>query len=262
MCRVTYVGHATVRVDIDGTSLVTDPLFRRRLLHLRRHGGSPDPAHRRGADAILVSHLHLDHADLRSLRELGETTPILAPPGAAKFLAGKGFRDVTELAPGESTRVGSLDVTATDAVHCGTRWPKFGHEGPAVGYLIDGTRHVYFAGDTDLFDGMGEISDRLDLALLPVWGWGTSVGEGHLDPERAARAAALLRPRVAVPIHWGTFFPYGMARRHGHLLRDPPHEFARETATAAPGVEVRVLAPGDELDLAAPEAGSAHPASA
>jgi L-ascorbate metabolism protein UlaG (beta-lactamase superfamily) len=106
---------------------------------------------------------------------------------------------------------------------------------------------VYFAGDTDVFAGMAELGP-LDVALLPVWGWGPSLGPGHMDPEQAARAAALLRPRVAVPIHWGTYLQVGLRRREA-LLRGPPHAFADRCAELAPDVEVRVLEPGGTLSL-------------
>jgi len=248
--RVRYVGHATLRLEIDGVTLITDPIFRRRLLHLRRHGAEPEPGDRARPDAVLLSHLHLDHTDLRSLRELGEGVPVVAPPRAAEFLGRKGIGRVTELAVGDSHAVGGVRITATPAAHGGRRHPVVGHRSSTVGYEVAGSQTIYFAGDTDLFDEMGSLCERLDLALLPVWGWGTSLGEGHLDPRRAAEAVARLRPRVAVPIHWGTFFPYLLRRRHGHLLHDPPREFAEAVARLAPGVEVRVLEPGSDTELA------------
>jgi L-ascorbate metabolism protein UlaG (beta-lactamase superfamily) len=229
--------------------VLTDPVFRRRLLHLRRHGRAPADGTRARPDLVLLSHLHLDHADLRSLRELGEDVPVIAPAGSGDYLRGKGLRDVKELRPGETTERFGLTVTGTRADHEGRRVPLVGHRGETMGFVLAGSQRMYFAGDTDLFDGMREIAGGLDLALLPVWGWGTSLGEGHLNPERAARAAALLEPRFAVPIHWGTFFPYGLARRHGHLLHDPPLEFARHCERLAPDAEVRVLEPGTGFDL-------------
>jgi L-ascorbate metabolism protein UlaG (beta-lactamase superfamily) len=108
---------------------------------------------------------------------------------------------------------------------------------------------VYFAGDTELFDGMSEMAGRFDVALLPVWGWGPSLGPGHMDPLEAARAVAILRPAIAVPIHWGTFFPVGMETLRGSALVEPPRVFARQVAELAPEVEVPVLAPGDQLAL-------------
>jgi L-ascorbate metabolism protein UlaG (beta-lactamase superfamily) len=112
--------------------------------------------------------------------------------------------------------------------------------------VAHGPYAVYFAGDTDLFPGMGELP-RLDLALLPVAGWGPALGPGHMDAERAARAAELIKPRVAVPIHWGTLHPW--QRRRGAWFERPPHEFADYVARLSPEVEVRILEPGGSLAL-------------
>ena len=108
---------------------------------------------------------------------------------------------------------------------------------------------IYFAGDTELFDGMSEIDDALDVALLPIAGWGPTLGPGHLGPREAAVALTRLRPRVAVPIHWGTLYPLGLRFRRDRVLADPPREFARHAAELAPEVDVRVLAPGEALNL-------------
>jgi L-ascorbate metabolism protein UlaG (beta-lactamase superfamily) len=128
----------------------------------------------------------------------------------------------------------------------------WGTEIEPLGYVIRGGGHaVYFAGDTELFEEMSELAP-LDLALVPVWGWGPSVGAGHLNPESAARALALLRPRVAVPIHWGTFYPAGLRRLRPEPLVRPPLEFARMARDLAPEVDVRVLQPGSETSLDQP----------
>ncbi len=247
--RITYVGHATILVEGDGARLLTDPLLRRRVGPLVRHGPAPRPAIAQDLDAVLISHLHRDHADLASLRRIGRGTPLLVPPGSRLFFERQGFDAVTELGPGDSAQVGRLTVSAIEAVHDGGR-RRFAEEPEAVGFLVEGRQRIYFAGDTDLFPGMGDLGSGLDLALLPIWGWGPTIGPGHLDPERAARAAALLSPRVAVPIHWGTLYPIGLARLYGSPLRSPGHEFARQTRHLAPQVEVRVLVPGEALSLA------------
>ncbi len=246
--RVTYVGHGTVLVELEGVRVLTDPVLRGRVGPLRRQGAPPLPASGEDLDAVLVSHLHHDHADLPSLRRIGRDVPMLVPPGAGEFLERRGFAAVSELAPGESSKLGELTVTATEASHAGKR--RFAREAEAVGFLLSGGRRVYFAGDTDLFDGMEELGrEGLDLALLPVWGWGPSLGPGHLDPERAAQAAALLSPRVAVPIHWGTLYPLGLARLRPGPLRSPAREFATRVREVAPQVEARVLAPGEATSL-------------
>jgi L-ascorbate metabolism protein UlaG (beta-lactamase superfamily) len=248
--RLTYVGHATVLIELDGVRLLTDPILRGRVAHLRRHGPAPGPEIAEQIDAVLLSHLHHDHADLRSLRAIGRDASLLVPPGAGDYLRHAGFSAVSELAVGESVTVGGVRVGAVPAVHGGRRTP-FGPRAEAVGFEVSGTRRLYFAGDTDLFEGMEELAAELDVAMLPVWGWGPNIGAGHLDPESGARAAALLAPRIAIPIHWGTFFPLGLARLRPHHLRLPPREFARRTAELAPQVEVRVLSPGESTSLSA-----------
>jgi L-ascorbate metabolism protein UlaG (beta-lactamase superfamily) len=248
--RVTYVGHATVLIELGGVRLLTDPVLRNRVAHLRRHGPAPAPEVTAGIDAVLISHLHQDHADLPSLRLLERQTQVLAPPGAAKFLERAGFFNVRELAPGEGATAAAVRITAAPAVHGGGR-PPFGPPAETIGFMIGGDQRIYFAGDTDLFDGMAGLAGGLDLALLPVWGWGPKLGSGHLDPERAARAAALLEPRIAIPIHWGTLFPLGLARLRPRSLSAPPREFERRAAELAPQVEVRMLSPGESTSLSA-----------
>jgi L-ascorbate metabolism protein UlaG (beta-lactamase superfamily) len=108
-----------------------------------------------------------------------------------------------------------------------------------------GTRRVFFAGDTDLFPEMDGLVDDLDVALLPIWGWGPTMGPGHLDPERAAEATRLLAPRVVIPIHWGTYLRAGLRRGD---LEAPARAFAEAVARAAPSCEVVVLRPGESFN--------------
>jgi len=238
-----------VLIDVDGTRLLTDPVLRKRIGPLVRHGPEPGPEAVENLDAVLISHLHRDHADLGSLRRLDRGTPLLVPPGSGKFFERRGFASVGELAPGESARVGGLTVGAVEADHDGGG-RRHAKESQAVGFLVDGTQRLYFAGDTDYFPGMEDLGQGLDLALLPVWGWGPNLGEGHLDPAGAARAAAALSPRLAVPIHWGTLYPLGLRRLRENPLRLPGEEFAARVRELAPQVETRVLSPGESTSLA------------
>ncbi len=247
--RITYVGHGTVLVEVEGARVLTDPLLRGRIGPLVRHGRHPEPAISENLDAVLISHLHRDHADLGSLRRIDRMTPLLVPRGSRRFFERLGFETVTELEPGDSVQAGQLRVTATEAAHDGGR-RRFAGEPAAIGFLVEGRQRIYFAGDTDLFPGMGDLGPGLDLALLPIWGWGPTIGAGHLDPERAARAAAMLSPRVAVPIHWATLYPFGLARLHGSPLHSPGDEFARQMRRLAPQAEVRLPAPGEVVPLA------------
>jgi L-ascorbate metabolism protein UlaG (beta-lactamase superfamily) len=246
--RIVYVGHATVLIELDGVRLLTDPVLGAWLGPLRRHGPPPARGVAERLDGVLISHLHRDHTDLRSLRRIAPGVPLIVPAGTRSFFEARGLGEVIELARGRSHRLGALTVTATAADHAiGRR----GFDAAPVGFLVEGKRRVYFAGDTDLFDGMADLGANLDLALLPVWGWGPTLGPGHLDPDRAARAAAVLSPRIVVPIHWGTLYPAGLARLRPRPLTEPPRQFAARARVLAPQVKVRILAPGSELLLPA-----------
>ena len=248
--RLTFVGHATALIELGGARILTDPVLRTRVAHLRRQVAPPAPGVASNLDAVLISHLHQDHADAPSLRRIDPATPMLVPRGARDYFTRRGFRDVRELAVGESEEVAGLRVTATPASHDSGRG-RFRGRADVVGYTVEGPSSVYFAGDTDYFDQMAELTGRIDVALLPVWGWGPTLGAGHLNPESAARAAALIAPRIAIPIHWGTFFPAGISRLTRWQLRSPPRQFAAWTEALAPDVDVRILAPGEATPLQA-----------
>jgi L-ascorbate metabolism protein UlaG (beta-lactamase superfamily) len=244
--KVTWLGHATVLIETPRMRLITDPVLRHRVAHLLRQ--VPDPAEPGPVDAVLLSHLHHDHFDKPSLRQLAtpETT-VLLPTGAGHYLGGIPFGTVLEVREGETHTFGDVVVRAVPAWHDGRRRPGPGVvEHDTLGYLIG---DIWFAGDTDIDDGMRALRGQVDVALIPIWGWGTSLGPGHLDPEGAARAIALVAPRIAVPIHWGTFLPIGLGRRNPGLLKDPPLEFARHMAELAPATRVETLAPGESLVL-------------
>ncbi|WP_354702182.1 hypothetical protein DSM112329_02536 [Paraconexibacter sp. AEG42_29] len=238
---LTWLGHATALIEVRGARILTDPLLRPRLAHITRRVPPVAPASLGGVDGILISHVHLDHLDRPTLRALGSSVPIIAPRGAAASLRGLG--PVHELDVGETATLAGVEVTATPAVHSARRR---GRRVPALGYVVD--RDLYFAGDTDRFDAMAELAP-LELALVPVWGYGPTLGPGHLDPQRAAEATAVLRPRVAVPIHWGTYFPFPLGLRGHPLLHQPPRAFAARAAVLAPATEVVVLEPGGRLEL-------------
>lgn len=246
---MTFLGHSTIVIDVDGVRILTDPILRPRVGPLVRLPDAVDPERWAGVDAILISHSHWDHLDYGSLRLVG-TDPIIAvPSGLAAEIRQRGFSNVIELLPGEDFEVAGVRVEATHAEHKGFG-PPVGSTERSIGYLIHGSQTVYFAGDTAFFEGMADVGPDLDVALIPVWGWGpTAKPSDHLDPQGAARAVALIKPRYAVPIHWGTLHPVGLRWMRPTTRIDPPHQFAQLVRRLAPRTTVRVLPVGSSLDL-------------
>jgi L-ascorbate metabolism protein UlaG (beta-lactamase superfamily) len=242
---LTYVGHSTVLLQLGGARLLTDPLLRARVAHLRRDARPPADEVRERIDAVLISHLHYDHLDLASLR-LVRSSRVLAPRGAGRLLHRARIGDVEEVGVGDVVEVAGVRVEAVPADHDRNRRPGGANAEP-LGFVVGRSERIYFAGDTALFEGMSRLAP-IDVALLPVAGWGPRLGPGHMDAAEAAKAAALLHPRLAVPIHWGTFRP--RTSRRGGWFSEPPRAFAAGVAELAPEVGVRVLEPGSELSLA------------
>jgi L-ascorbate metabolism protein UlaG (beta-lactamase superfamily) len=254
-----WLGHSTVLVELPGLTFLTDPLFRDRLGPLRRHGAVPDPSSLPSPDLVLVSHAHPDHFDRRSLRAVPGDPLLVVPRGLGDAAARAAPRSrVRETRLGEVVEHGSWRVHAVRARHW--RWPMI-PAARSLGYLVEGPLGVYFAGDTGRFREMRELAGRVDLALLPIGRWGPQPTPGHLTPESAARVAATIGARVAVPIHWGTLYPRGLERLAPGPLREPADRFRNALERSAHGVECRALAPGESVTLRLPARGSPVPAA-
>jgi L-ascorbate metabolism protein UlaG (beta-lactamase superfamily) len=249
---VTWWGHSTVWLADSGTTLLTDPVLTGRVAHLRRMAG-PAPLLPGPPDAVLLSHLHADHCHVASLRLVPGSPLLIVPRGAAGFVAkamGAGAaRRCVELAPGEETAVGGVKVRAVPAAHDGDRGPWSRERAVAVGFVVEGAAKTWYAGDTGLFDEMTDLAP-LDLALIPVGGWGpTLAAHGHLDPADAAEALRRVKAAWAVPVHYGTLWPIGMGRVRPHMFHDPGRRFAEEAARTAADTRVRVLGQGETLTI-------------
>jgi len=250
---MTFLGHATVLIDIDGVRVLTDPVLYSRLLFLDRVVSPIDRANYEDVDIVLISHLHHDHCDIRSLALL-RSAVVIVPVGAGGYLRRHAHLPrVVELAENATIERAGLIITAVRADHDGKRVP-FGPRAPAIGFVITGSNSTtYFAGDTDVYPEMASLpmpeSTGLDMALLPVWGWGPNLGPGHMDPVRAVDALKLLEPAAAMPIHWGTLFPRGMRRvlpSSTELLTRPPQQFIELAADRTSNVDVAVVQPGQK----------------
>ncbi len=248
--KVQWVGHASALVEVGGQRILTDPLLTRRVAHLRRRRPVPTPD---VADVgtVLLSHAHLDHLHLPSLRRIRPDARIITPFGTGRLLRSAGFGDVTEVRVGDTVDLDGPMVTAevVPAAHKHGRGPHSRVTAPPVGYVVTGEgSRVYFPGDTDLFDDMALLGD-IDIALLPIWGWGSSLGTGHLDPSRAATATGLIRPGIVVPIHWGTYAPEDGRRRLPTWFDSPPEQFETALADAGLADRLHLLEPGESVTV-------------
>ena len=247
--RLTFLGHSTVLVDLDGVRVLTDPLLGSLAAGaIRRHVPAVLPGSLGQVAAVFISHGHLDHLDLASLRALPGQPTLIVPAGLGRVVARVARGVVHEMRAGDRLQVGALTLEAVHAEHGRRRSPFTTAEG-ALGVLIAGSTSVYFAGDTDLFPAMRELAGRVDVALLPVGGWGPTLGRGHLDPRRAAEAAVRIGPAIATPIHWGTLYPLGLRRVARRRFEGPGEAFREAVAARALHVEVRILQPGQSMPL-------------
>jgi L-ascorbate metabolism protein UlaG (beta-lactamase superfamily) len=246
---IHWLGHASVLVE-DRARILTDPLLTPTLLHLHRRGGPVPGDLTRRVDAVVVSHLHVDHLHLPSLAMLEPGTPVLVPRGAGGLLRASAL-EVVEVEVGDVVPVGAAEVRVVPAVHDGARWPWSRTRADAVGFVLRGETTTYFAGDTSLFPRMAELAGEVDVALLPVGGWGPSLRGHHMGPRDAAWCLAMLRAGVAVPIHYGTFWPRGLSAVRRRLFEAPGRLFAEHAAELAPTADVRVLPPGTATTVGA-----------
>lgn len=210
---VAWLGHSTVLLRLDGCWLLTDPALRDRIgirvgpltvgpRRLRRP--ALEPRDLPSLDAILISHAHMDHLDLGTLRRLPRSTRIITMRGVADLL--RRFDDVTELGWGANTTIGGVGIEAIPARHWGARTITDRHRGYG-GFLIEGTRHrVVYTGDTAFFDGYTFLRQRgpVDLAILPIGAYDPWI-DNHANPEESWAMGRQMNATHVLPVHHQTF---------------------------------------------------------
>jgi L-ascorbate metabolism protein UlaG (beta-lactamase superfamily) len=250
---LTWLGHSTVVLDLDGVRIVADPLLRRNNGVLRRRGSQPAGAAWAGTDAVLLSHLHHDHAEVASLR-LFPGIPVLTAPANAAWVQGKGL-DGRGLDEDEWVPVGESGVAVrlVRAVHYSRPMPH--RPNAANGHLVRGPSGVvWLAGDTELYPEMEDLAEMagggVDVALVPIGGWGPRLSPGHMGPEEAAVACRLARAAYAVPVHWKTLHvPAGRSLPRGWMDAAGPL-FVEALAREAPRCRAVELDVGGSVSLA------------
>jgi L-ascorbate metabolism protein UlaG (beta-lactamase superfamily) len=254
--ELTWLGHSTVVLDLGGVRLLSDPLLNRRVGVLRRRGATPSAESWMDPDLVLLSHLHHDHADRRSLARLRPDTPILTAPENVAWLRG------LDLA-GRSAEAGqwvsvagsqSVSVSLCRADHHSRPMPH--RPNGATGHVVrSASGTVWVAGDTSLYDEIADIPEQaggaVDVALVPISGWAPRLSGGHMGPDEAARACSMVRARYAVPVHWGTLHtPGGRHFPRGWMDR-PARIFAEAMAQRAPACRVVVPRIGQRVSVGA-----------
>jgi L-ascorbate metabolism protein UlaG (beta-lactamase superfamily) len=254
--RITYIGHATLLLEVGGARILTDPNFDSKLGRILPRVSAPGIALDKlpTLDAILLTHAHADHLSFDSVERLPHDIPLFAPPAIAKWLRRLGIGHAVDLAPGETATVNAVSIHAAPATHRGNRYGFDRWRSAANMYLLDAGETIFFAGDTALTGDTHHLVERtlwrqaraLDLALLPIgyapW-WKPGFRKGHLTPDDALTLFERLRAKTFVPYHWGTF------RHVTATAHDAIRRLRAQLEDHRMRASVRILEPGDALEM-------------
>jgi L-ascorbate metabolism protein UlaG (beta-lactamase superfamily) len=257
--QITYIGHATLLLEVAGARILTDPNFEPALGRFLPRVSAPGIALEElpSLDAILLTHAHADHLSFKSLDRLPRDIPLYAPPAVAKWLVRKGYLSATPIAPGDEMRLrdGTLRIHAARATHQGSRYGIDRWRSAANMYLLEtDAESVYFAGDTALTETTHHLVEgvlwaagrELDVALLPIGyapAWKPGFRRGHLTGDDAITLFELLRAREMMPYHWGTF------RHVTATAHDAINRLRTRLESYAGRAHVHVIAPGETLTV-------------
>jgi L-ascorbate metabolism protein UlaG (beta-lactamase superfamily) len=255
--KITYIGHATLLLEVAGARLLTDPNFDSHLGRFLPRVSAPGIALDAlpQLDAILLTHAHADHLSFDSLDRLSRDVPLYAPPVVARWLRRKGYRHVEPLAPGDQTVIadGAIRIHAERAMHQGNRYGVDRWRSAANMYLAEtNDESLFFAGDTALTEDTHSLVERvlwsagrnLDVALLPIGyapPWKPGFRRGHLTHDDALVLFETLRARALIPYHWGTF-------RHVTSTAHDAIDRLRATLVGHAAIErVHIIEPGESM---------------
>jgi len=209
--RITYIGHATLLIEIGPYNILTDPHFGRRLVSIKRVREPGIPFHNLPKiDFILISHPHFDHLHIRTLKRFTHETTAIASESSADLFRHKITCRLIEISEGETLEHGDLKISTAPCIHRKAARVYFGPPRETLSFVISlkGTT-VYFAGDTAYGPHFRELAanNKIDVALLPIGPHKPRVHmkRKHMDPEDALKAFEDLQAAYMIPYHWGTF---------------------------------------------------------
>lgn len=255
--RVTWFGHSTLLVEMEGKRVLFDPIWSERcspssFVGPKRFHAPPLPlAQLPPIDVVAISHDHYDHLDYETIVALARREPTFVVPlgvGAHLEYWGVSGDRVRELDWWEETSVRGLRLVATPARHFSGRGLGADRTLWAGWAVIGAERRVYYSGDTAMFEGFARIGEKLgpfDVTMIEAGAYDALWADVHLGPEQAVEAHRAVRGRLMIPVHWGTF----NLALHGWT------EPAERVLAAARAADVRVATPkpGQSIDpFAAP----------
>lgn len=217
--RITWVGHSSVLIEIDGKRILTDPVWSNRVsfsqyMGPKRFFAPPLPLHELPPlDAVIVSHDHYDHLDKDTIRFFaGSAIPFYCSLGVGKYLEQFGIIEnyITEMDWGDSVMLDhDCVITATPARHFSGRGILNRNETLWSSFVIKGhTHNLFYGADSGWFDGFNDIGEAFgpfDLTLLEIGAYGKYWPDIHMGPDHATNAHLALKGNIMMPIHWGTF---------------------------------------------------------
>jgi L-ascorbate metabolism protein UlaG (beta-lactamase superfamily) len=251
--RVTWFGHSSAFLEIDGTKILIDPLWSERASPVSWAGPKrwyPPPIaliDLPQLDAVVISHDHYDHLDRASIVALaGSSTRFVVPLGVGAFLRAWGIdaSRITELDWWQSAQVGTLQIVATPSRHHSGRLSPQSDLRLWAGYAFIGDRHrAWYSGDTGFHSALAEIGSRLgpfDVTLIEAGQYDAAWPDWHLGPEQAVEADRLVGGRKMIPVHWG------LIQLAHHSWTEPVERVL--VAAKCRGVEVIVPRPGESVE--------------
>ena len=217
--RVTWIGHSSLLIEIDGKRILTDPVWGPRASFLsfigpKRFFAPPFPLSQLPAlDAIILSHDHYDHLDYPTILKLTKlNTPVFCSLGVGGIIEKWGIKKsrITEMNWGDKVMVGNdCSITATPARHFSGRGLTNRNTTLWSSFVIKGNKHnIFFGADSGWFPGFKDIGDQFgpfDLTMLEIGAYGKGWPDIHMGPDHATNAHLALKGKLMMPIHWGTF---------------------------------------------------------